>query len=74
MDLFKDGSFIPAVWFWILGSANTEVKEETILFSDWHCKNTFESGNRLCLPVQVYKLLGGLKEITLRVQGTTMWN
>lgn len=34
VDLFKDESFIPAVWFWILGSANTEVMEETILVSD----------------------------------------
>lgn len=72
IELFKDGSFIPAVWFWILDGANTEGKEETILLSGY--KNICESRNSLCLPVQVYKHLSGLKEITWRVQGTAMWN
>lgn len=41
VELFKDESFIPAAWFWILDGADTEGKEETIVLSDY--KNIRES-------------------------------
>lgn len=57
IELLKDESFILVFWFWILDGADIEGKEEIILISEY--KNTCESWNSLCLPVQVYKSLGG---------------
>lgn len=56
LDLFKQESFILAAWFSILHDADTEGKEAT--------KMVYET----CLPIHVYNHLGGLNEMTWRVQ------